>query len=122
MSGLSLPLAFFDFVNAPSWSSHFWNIGLGGIGAVVAPGRVVYAVLQWPFPKVAAIAWTTAKKPSWQPHFYILLGVGVFLLILSLFLPYFTFGEDVKVVEENGLTVGDVMSIILGLWTAAFPC
>ena len=38
---------------------------------------------------------------------------------MSLFLPYFTFGEDVKVVEENGLTLVMLLSIVLGLWTAS---
>jgi ABC-type transport system involved in multi-copper enzyme maturation permease subunit len=70
-------------------------------------------------PKIAAIAWTTGKEAVLQPLFYILLGAGVFLLTLSLFLPYFTFGEDVKVVEENGLTLVMLLSIILGLWTAS---
>ena len=35
------------------------------------------------------------------------------------YLPYFTFGEDTKVVEENGLTLVMLLSIVLGLWTAS---
>ena len=117
MSGIALPLAFFDLVNAPAWVKPFWQIGWGGIAAALALA-VLFALLQLAFPKIAAIAWTTGKEAVLQPLFYILLGVGLGLLLLSLFLPYFTFGEDTKVVEENGLTLVMLLSIILGLWTA----
>ncbi len=79
----------------------------------------LFALLQTIFPKVAAIAWTTGKEAVSQPLFYILLGAGVFCLLLFLFLPYYTFGDDVKVVEENGLTLVMLLSIILGVWTAS---
>ena len=118
MSGISLPLAFFDFVNAPAWAKPFWHIGWGGVAAF-AVLAVLFAMLQLAFPKIAAIARTTGKEAVLQPLFYILLGAGISLLTLSLFLPYFTFGEDVKVVEENGLTLVMLLSIILGLWTAS---
>ncbi len=118
MSGISLPLAFFDFVNAPAWVKPFWQIGWGAIAAATVLG-VLFALLRAVFPKVAAIAWTTGKEAILQPLFYILLFGGVALLVLSLFLPYFTFGEDTKVVEENGLTLVMLLSIVLALWTAS---
>ena len=86
--------------------------GLRGAGRAVA-------LLQLAFPKIAAIAWTTGKEAVLQPLFYILLFGGISLLLLSLYLPYFTFGEDTKVVEENGLTLVMLLSIILALWTAS---
>ena len=118
MSGPLLPLAFFDFVNAPAWVKPFWSIGLGGIIAVAAL-TLSFTLLRWVFPKIAAIARTTGKEAVVQPMFYILLTKGFALLTLSVFLPYFTFGEDVKVVEENGLTLVMLISIILGLWMAS---
>jgi ABC-type transport system involved in multi-copper enzyme maturation permease subunit len=118
MSGLSLPFAIFDFVNAPAWVKPFWHIGWGGIAAF-AVLAALFALLRLIFPKVAAIAWTTGKEAVLQPLFYILLFGGLALLVLSLYLPYFTFGEDTKVVEENGLTMVMLLSIILGLWTAS---
>ncbi len=77
MSGLSLPLAFFDFLNAPAWVKPFWHIGWGGVLAFAALA-VLFALLQTVLPKIAAIAWTTAKEAVLQPLFYILLGAGVF--------------------------------------------
>jgi ABC-type transport system involved in multi-copper enzyme maturation permease subunit len=118
MSGIALPLAFFDLLNTPAWVKPFWHVGWGGIAAV-AVLAVLFTLLRLAFPKVAAIAWTTGKEAVLQPLFYILLGIGIFMLTLSLFLPYFTFGDDVKVVEENGLTLVMLLSIILALWTAS---
>ena len=118
MSGILLPFAFFDFVNAPAWVKPFWHVGWGGIAAF-AVLALLFAMLRLTFPKLAAIAWTTGKEAVSQPLFYILLGFGIFVLILSLYLPYFTFGEDTKVVEENGLTLVMLLSVILGLWTAS---
>jgi ABC-type transport system involved in multi-copper enzyme maturation permease subunit len=118
MPGISLPLAFFDFVNAPTWVKPFWKVGWGGIAAFAALA-VLFALLKLAFPKVAAIAWTTGKEAVSQPMFYILLGSGIFLLTLSLFLPYFTFGEDTRYVEVNGLTLVMLLSVILGVWTAS---
>ncbi len=119
MSGISLPLAFFDLLNTPAWVKPFWQIGWGGIAAVAALA-VLFYLLRLAFPKIAAIAWTTGKEAVVQPLFYILLGIGILLCwLLSLYLPYFTFGEDIKVVEENGLTLVMLLSIILALWTAS---
>ena len=118
MPGLSLPLAFFDFVNVPAWAKPFWEIGWSAIAAVTAL-VVLFNVLQAVFPKVAAIAWTTCKEAVMQPLFYILLFGGIFLLAVFFYLPYFTFGEDTKVYEECGLTLVMLLSIVLGLWTAS---
>jgi ABC-type transport system involved in multi-copper enzyme maturation permease subunit len=95
-----------------------WIVGAGMIAALLGLA-IVFFLLELVWPKVAAIAWTTGKEAVSQPLFYVVLAVGAFLLVLSLFLPYFTFGEDVKVVEENGLTLIMVLSIILALWTAS---
>jgi len=40
------------------------------------------------------------------------------LLVFPVF-PYFTFGEDVKVVKDTGLVLIMVLSVILALWTAS---
>ncbi len=40
-----------------------------------------------------------------QPLFYLILLIGVVALLIFLFLPYNTFGEDVKMVKSEGLTL-----------------
>jgi ABC-type transport system involved in multi-copper enzyme maturation permease subunit len=118
MTGFLLPLASFDIMNPPAWVKPFGRIGLAGLVAF-AVLAALFAILQWAFPKIAAITWTTAKEGVLQPLFYILLFGGMAFLLLCLYVPYFTFGEDVKVYEENGLTLVMLLSIILGLWTAS---
>jgi ABC-type transport system involved in multi-copper enzyme maturation permease subunit len=100
------------------WLSPLWRVGVGMVVAVVGLAAVV-SLLRLTVPKVAAIAWTTGKEAVSQPLFYVILAIGAFLLILFPFVPYNTFGEDVKVVKETGLTLIMVLSIILALWTAS---
>ena len=90
------------FAAISPWIRPLWMVWGGGALVVVAL-LLLYVVLNQLVPKIAAIAQTTAKEAVSQPLFYVLLAWAL-LLILSLFLPYYTFGEDVKVVEDNGLT------------------
>ena len=70
-------------------------------------------------PKMAAIARTTAKEAVSQPLFYVLLVIGMFALLLFPFIPYNTFGEDVKMVKDEGLTLIMLLAVFLALWTAS---
>ena len=109
----------FLFGALPPWVHPLW-IALVGLVIALAALAGVYFLLQLVVPKVAAIAGTTAKEAISQPLFYLLLVIGAFdLLVLFPFLPYFTFGEDIKVVKEMGLTVIMLLSIFLAVWTAS---
>jgi hypothetical protein len=118
MSGVSLPLALFNFGEVPVWVKPLWPIACGGLVALLGLAAL-FALLRLALPKIAAIAWTTGKEALLQPLFYLLLFTGLFLLVLSLYMPYFTFGEDTQRVEENGLTLVMLLSTILALWTAS---
>lgn len=110
-------LALFGFV-VPTWVKPLWLVAVGMVAALVAL-FVLVALLRLVLPKIMAIAWTTGKEAISQPLFYVVLGIGGFLLLLFPFVPYNTFGEDVKVVKETGLTLIMVLSIFLALWTAS---
>jgi ABC-type transport system involved in multi-copper enzyme maturation permease subunit len=43
----------------------------------------------------------------------------MFAIVLLLYLPYYTFGEDTKFFEDNALTLVMLLAIILSLWTAS---
>jgi ABC-type transport system involved in multi-copper enzyme maturation permease subunit len=96
-------------------------MGWVAIGMFVAAALLVGAIVAIRFaaPKTSAIAWTTGKEVLWQPFFYVLLGLGTVALLLFVFLPYFTLGDDVKVVKETGLTLLMVLSMVLAVWTAS---
>ncbi len=101
-----------------TWITPLWVVA---VGAAIAVGALFVAsgLLRLIVPKVAAIARTTAKEALSQPLFYVILAIGVFAIIVFPFVPYNTFGEDVKVVKDEGLTLIMVLSVILALWTAS---
>jgi len=102
----------------PIWLKPLWIVGAGALGAVI----ILYALLlllRLTVPKVAAIARTTAKEAMSQPLFFVLLVVGAFAIIVFPFIPYHTFGEDVKMVKSSGLTLIKVLAIVMALWTAS---
>jgi ABC-type transport system involved in multi-copper enzyme maturation permease subunit len=100
------------------WLKPLWLVGAGAIVALAFLAAIV-ALLNWLTPKVVAIARTTAKETTAQPLFYVILAVGVFGLIFFPFVPYNTFGEDVKMLKDTGLTLIMILSIALALWTAS---
>jgi ABC-type transport system involved in multi-copper enzyme maturation permease subunit len=100
------------------WLRPLWAVGLGAIVAVAMLLAVSW-LLRLLAPKVAAIARTTAKEGLSQPLFYLLLLLGILALLLFPFIPYNTFGEDVKVLKDEGMTMIMLLAIILALWTAS---
>ena len=108
----SLPLAV-----ANTWLEPLWIVGLG----MWRPLGCWRACRGAPLggAKVAAIAWTTGKEAVSQPLFSMLLVLGACLLVLFLFLPYQTFGDDIKMVKSNGLTLIMLLAVGLALWTAS---
>ncbi len=70
-------------------------------------------------PKITAVALATYKTEVSQPIFLILLIFGGVFIVASIFVPYFTFGEDIKMYQESGLTVIRVLGIFLAIWAAS---
>ncbi len=90
-----------------------------GLGAVVILLVALALLLKLVFPKVAAIARATAKEAMSQPLFFIIMLFGAAALIIFPFIPYNTFGEDVKMLKDSGLTLIILLSLVLALWTAS---
>ncbi len=102
----------------PTWVKPLWMLGVGMLAAL-AVLLVLYWALKLLFPKVAAVARTTAKEAMSQPVFYVILAIGAVAIIVFPFIPYNTFGEDVKMLKDSGLTLIRVLAIILVLWNAS---
>jgi ABC-type transport system involved in multi-copper enzyme maturation permease subunit len=101
------------------WVKPLWLVGVGAAILILAIILFQATVLRLLLPKVAAISWATAKECLSQPLFYVLLAIGAAALLIFPIFPYFTFGEDVKVVKDTGLVLIMVLSVILALWTAS---
>jgi len=127
-------LAVLMFIWAP-YRQVFGQIQFSGSGALLALGRdadlmltiactvldlfLVAVVLRIALPKVSAVAVTTAKEGMGQPLFWVIVGVGVFLLVVFIWVPYNTFGEDIKMLKTQGLELLMVAAIFLAVATAS---
>ena len=80
---------------------------------------LAYMFLLSAFPKVFAIAQSTFKTEVSQPVFLILLIVGCVFVVASIYIPYNTFGEDIKMYKDSGLTLIRVLGIFLAVWAAS---
>ena len=80
---------------------------------------VVYVLQNRLFPKMMAVALSTAKSEMGQPFFMIIMGLGAFLLFIFMFIPYNTFGEDIKMLKDSGFTTIMILAIIHAVWAAS---
>jgi hypothetical protein len=76
---------------------------------------LVFGAMLWVWPRGAAVALAAFRESIRQPMFWflVILVVVVFLLPM-LVLPFFTFGEDIKMVKELGY---DTILLFAGLFT-----
>ncbi len=69
--------------------------------------------------KSFTIAMATAKEAIRQPAFFVLLIVAGMWLFWSIFVSYFTFGEDIKMYKDTGLTTISFVCLLLALLTSS---
>ena len=86
--------------------------------AVMLVLMLIPVLLHLLFPRMAAIAYATAKEGLAQPLFWVLLGVGSFSLLVFIWLPYRTFGEDIKMLKDQAMVLIMLLSVLLGVWNA----
>jgi hypothetical protein len=79
----------------------------------------IYLLINLLAPRASIIAQATAKEAISQPLFLLLIGIGIAALVLYVYVPYNTFGEDVKMLKTSGMTTIKVLAIIFALWTAS---
>lgn len=89
------------------------------IAVLVASLYLLGMLLEALAPKVSAVALATFKTEVSQPIFLILLLFGILFILGSIFIPYFSFGEDIKMYQDAGLTVIRVLGIFLAIWAAS---
>jgi ABC-type transport system involved in multi-copper enzyme maturation permease subunit len=90
------------------------------IAAVSTVGLyLLYLAIRFLAPRTSVIAAATAKETIAQPLYTMLIGIGVVMLVAFVFIPYNTFGEDVKMLKTSGMTLIKVLAIIMALWTAS---
>lgn len=80
---------------------------------------VLYLCLSTLFPKTFAVAHSTFKTEISQPVYLLAFLIGFFFMVGSIFIPYNTFGEDIKMYKDSGLTLLRVLAIFVAIWAAS---
>ena len=69
--------------------------------------------------KALTIAFATTKEVVRQPAFYVLWFIAGFSLLFTIFVSYFTFGEDIKMYKDTGLTTISFACLLLALLSSS---
>ena len=69
-------------------------------------------------PRVWALALSTAKNEMAQPLYLLLLGIGLFLILLFGIYPFNTLGDDIRVLKDSGVTMIMVLGMLQAIWSA----
>lgn len=65
------------------------------------------------------IAVATTKEAVRQPVFFLLIAIAMCLMVLNTFLPFFSLGDDVKMLKDCGLATLLISGLLLAIWTAS---
>lgn len=90
------------------------------VSAVSVVGIFLLYFLQQIFlPKMSAISLSTCKSHLASPIFLILTVFGAFALAVFVFIPYNTFGDDIKMLKDSGFTLIMVLAIVHAILAAS---
>ncbi len=90
-----------------------------GITAVLLPVLIVQAVWIATGSPARTIARATTTEAIRQPVFALMIALGVIINVLNAYIPFFTLGEDVKMMKDCGLATLLISGLILAVWTAS---
>ena len=69
--------------------------------------------------RAGIIARATCKEALRQPVFAVLLSVGLLTLLFNTYVPFFSLGDDVKMLEICGLATILISGMLLAIWTSS---
>ncbi|RMF41035.1 MAG: ABC transporter permease [Planctomycetota bacterium] len=70
-------------------------------------------------PRASAVAHATVKNELAQPLFLVLMLLGSIAVLLYEFLSFNTFGEDIKLLKDCGITTIMLLAAFQGIWSAS---
>ena len=89
------------------------------IAAALVLVFLFYMIQRTALPKVSAIALSTFKTEVAQPIYLLFIMLGSLFAVASIYIPYYTLGEDIKMLKDSVLTVILVFSIFMAVWAAS---
>jgi ABC-type transport system involved in multi-copper enzyme maturation permease subunit len=91
-----------------------WMVTVLVVAAVIAAG-----VLFCYFTRAGIIARATTKEAIRQPLFSLLMAIALITLVMNTYLPFFSFGEDFKMLMDCGLATILICGLLLAVWTSS---
>ena len=98
----------------PTISSRDWILTSIVVGLLLA-GQFVFLYMT----RTGIIARATTKESVRQPMFLMMLGLAALLLVVNTFLPFFSLGQDIKMLKSCGLMTILFSGLLLSTWTAS---
>jgi ABC-type transport system involved in multi-copper enzyme maturation permease subunit len=83
------------------------------LGVILATALFCYLT------RAGIIARATTKEAIRQPLFPLLMAVALISLVVNTFLPFFSFGEDFKMLMDCGLATILICGLLLAVWTSS---
>jgi len=71
------------------------------------------------WPKGGAVALAAFRESVRQPMFWLISGLATSLIITSMVIPYFTFGEDYKMMKQLGFDTVMLAGVLFGLLSSS---
>ncbi len=69
--------------------------------------------------RAGIIARAAAKEAIRQPMFPLLMALSILMLVVNTFIPFFSLGDDVKMLEICGLATMLICGMLLAIWTSS---
>ena len=95
----------------PLWQ--WWAIGGVVVAMIVGLLVVSYGT------RTGVIARATTKEAVRQPLFLLMLFIALLLIVVNTFLPFFSLGEDIKMLKDCGLATILISGLLLAIWTSS---
>jgi len=106
--------ALFAATDATSVSPMSWGISMGVI--VLA---LVALLLHAYTTRSGIIARAATKEAVRQPVFLLVMAIALVVLLINTVIPFFTFGDDVKMLKDCGLATLLISGLMLAVWTSS---
>ena len=91
-----------------------WMMVLVGVLLVIVADLVVCYTT-----RTGIIARATFKEAVRQPVFWLVLFISLVVLVVNTFLPFFSLGEDVKMLKDCGLATILISGLLMAVWTSS---
>lgn len=79
----------------------------------------VLALLLWIWPKGGTVALAAFREGYRQPMFWLITGMVIIMLVVSVFVPYFTLGDDFKMMKQLSFDIIKLATLLFAVLAAS---